>query len=298
MKKVGIDVYDTTGIRRIDANIYRLDKNNNLLSTYKYRNGKVVEFKVNDDDQILTCSSGKKRNFQIGKFMVEFPKINNIILSEGDGKMNCIDDIIPKGTPPSNFTWDTLDLHGIGKDIIDFPIRTVTTGTGNNSSSNTDTGNNTSGNSSSNAGTGNNSTGYQTGGIKPISDTNQKRKKMKFRIIDAETKEPLSGAEAQNKNTKQGNVTDIDGWLEIQAKEGDPIEIRHLGYVPLVMPAEDIPLVLEMKPTSENLDAVTITIQKKRSKWWLLAAAFVAYKVFFGGSKGMNEPEVPTVNLE
>ena len=147
-------------------------------------------------------------------------------------------------------------------------------------------------NQSNQINTSNQSTGnYQTGGIKPSNTGNSSdMKKYKFQIIDNKTNAPLSGAEVYNARTKEGTISDWEGFVTISANENDLIQIRYMGYKPIDVYAKNITNPMPMEEDVQTLDAVTITINKNNRKWWLLGLGIIAAKILFSGKKGMNGP--------
>lgn len=94
--------------------------------------------------------------------------------------------------------------------------------------------------------------------------------KLKGRIMDADTKETLIGANVVIKGTAIGTVTDIDGNFEFNYS-GDirTIVVSFVGYKQIELPfVSGKPLTIYLKPDSENLDEVVIVgygTQKKES---------------------------------
>ena len=85
-------------------------------------------------------------------------------------------------------------------------------------------------------------------------------KTVKGTVFD-EKGEPVIGASVIIDGTMKGEITDIDGNFSIIVKSGDVLRVDFLGYVSQLLEVTDKTKVLkvELKPDTEQLDAVVVT---------------------------------------
>lgn len=106
-------------------------------------------------------------------------------------------------------------------------------------------------------------------GVKAVGPAPQEIK-IKGRVIDADTKETLIGANVVIKGTTIGTVTDVDGNFEFNyAGELRTIVVSFVGYKQTEFPfLVGKPLTIHLKPDAENLEEVVVVgygTQKKES---------------------------------
>ncbi len=91
-------------------------------------------------------------------------------------------------------------------------------------------------------------------------------------VVDAETGEALVAAQIMitdgSSKGVRGTITDIDGKFSLRIKKKESIRVTYMGYEPLskqiLSPQSN--LVIEVKPSMENIDEVVITGISKRNK--------------------------------
>ena len=116
--------------------------------------------------------------------------------------------------------------------------------------------------------------------------------KKTLKIINS-YRQPLSGVEVYNTKTKQGWVTDFDGFVDIKGDSDDVILIKFLGYKDVKKPLKELPYMLMMEESSEHIGDVVVTVVKKKKKFpWILALLGIGLYAFTNnGAGGMNRPD-------
>ena len=126
---------------------------------------------------------------------------------------------------------------------------------------------------------------------------NEAQKVMVGTVIDADTQQVLYEAVVRNLTQKTYGLLGSNGKYQLAADPEDDIQITYVGYKTFKAKAKDVPQVLVLKYTSEELEGVTVcgncqknerkktevvkstdfnSKLKKYKKWiWLLIAAGV-----------------------
>lgn len=84
-------------------------------------------------------------------------------------------------------------------------------------------------------------------------------------IVDKNTKEPLIGAHVQNLETKEGTVTDGNGYYSLLGSNDHLIKISFVGYKDLTLPISNITDMVELEEDG-LLDEIVITAKKSVTK--------------------------------
>ena len=96
----------------------------------------------------------------------------------------------------------------------------------------------------------------------------QQTSKVKGKILDSKTGDPIIGANVLVKGTTNGTITDIDGNFELEAATGTSLTISFIGYRTVEVKATAEPLTIHLNEDSESLDEVIVvgyTTQRKES---------------------------------
>lgn len=96
----------------------------------------------------------------------------------------------------------------------------------------------------------------------------QQTAKIKGKIIDAKTGEPIIGANVIVKGTTNGSITNFDGEYELDAAVGSNLVISFIGYKTVEVKAEANAQTIKLMEDSETLDEVIVvgyTTQRKES---------------------------------
>lgn len=87
----------------------------------------------------------------------------------------------------------------------------------------------------------------------------QAQQKIRGRVLDNQTGEPLPGATVVIKGSSTGTTTDAEGRFELSAQIGQELQINHLGFktIVLVIRSEQLSIGLDPEPLSLNEIVVT-----------------------------------------
>ncbi len=96
----------------------------------------------------------------------------------------------------------------------------------------------------------------------------QKFTKVKGKVVDANTKEPLPFVNIAFKGTNVGMTTDFNGVFNMESKwASDTLQVSYVGYdtknIPVIM-GQNQTINVELQETGTTLETVTITAKKKR----------------------------------
>ncbi len=89
------------------------------------------------------------------------------------------------------------------------------------------------------------------------------------KIVDKETREPLTGVSVLAKGTSAGTITDVDGNYELKVPDGTyDLVFRYVGYDDYTLPEYKIGgsmegVDIEMKPVANTLSEVTVTARAR-----------------------------------
>ncbi len=96
----------------------------------------------------------------------------------------------------------------------------------------------------------------------------QQTSKVKGKILDSKTGDPIIGANVLVKGTTNGTITDFDGNFELEAATGTSLTISYIGYRTVEVKATAEPMTIQLAEDSESLDEVIVvgyTTQRKES---------------------------------
>ena len=94
---------------------------------------------------------------------------------------------------------------------------------------------------------------------------------IKGKVIDKQTKEPLTGTTIQIAGTTLGAIADVDGNYNLPVKQGTyTLEIRYVGYknirqANVKVDGTELTLDFEMENDTQALGEVSVVGQKKRN---------------------------------
>ncbi len=91
-------------------------------------------------------------------------------------------------------------------------------------------------------------------------------------VLDADG-EPLIGASVMVKGTQNGTLTDLDGRFKINAKKGDVLTVRYVGYETQEVSVTGNDITINMKEDTEQLDEVVVLGYGAESRKQDLSAA-------------------------
>lgn len=91
-------------------------------------------------------------------------------------------------------------------------------------------------------------------------------------VLDADG-EPLIGASVMVKGTQNGTLTDLDGRFKINAKKGDVLTVRYVGYETQEVSVTSNNITINMKEDTEQLDEVVVLGYGAESRKQDLSAA-------------------------
>ena len=63
---------------------------------------------------------------------------------------------------------------------------------------------------------------------------------LRGKVFDTKTKEPIIGAVVESKDTKKGDVTDIEGGYAVKALPTDTLEVRGVGYYKMSVTVKEL----------------------------------------------------------
>ncbi|MGN0310462.1 MAG: SusC/RagA family TonB-linked outer membrane protein [Bacteroides sp.] len=96
----------------------------------------------------------------------------------------------------------------------------------------------------------------------------QQNVKLKGVVVDANTGEPIIGANVLVKGTTNGTITNIDGEYQLEAPAGATLQISYIGYKSLEVKATADKQTIKLSEDSETLAEVIVvgyTTQRKES---------------------------------
>ena len=96
----------------------------------------------------------------------------------------------------------------------------------------------------------------------------QQDQKLKGKVIDATTGEPVIGVNVLVKGSTNGTITDIDGKYELNAPAGAILQISFIGYKTVEIAATTSEQTIKLHEDTETLDEVVVVgygVQKKES---------------------------------
>lgn len=96
----------------------------------------------------------------------------------------------------------------------------------------------------------------------------QQNAKLKGVVVDANTGEPIIGANVLVKGTTNGTITNIDGEYALEAPAGAMLQISYIGYKTLEVKATADKQTIKLSEDSETLAEVIVvgyTTQRKES---------------------------------
>lgn len=112
---------------------------------------------------------------------------------------------------------------------------------------------------------------------------------VKGKVIEAETNLPLAGVSVVVENSTRGVITDVDGTFEIRASSTDKLVFTFLGMTTQLIEVKDKSfLEVIMKPTSSELDEVTVVAFGKQKKESVIASV---------STINPSELKIPSSNL-
>ena len=92
--------------------------------------------------------------------------------------------------------------------------------------------------------------------IKPVQPA---KRRVRGKVVDASTDEPLIGAPVIFDKKAPGAVTDIDGFFSIEMPEGGQLYISYVGFQPAtVKPGDETELTVRLMPDNNVLDEVVV----------------------------------------
>ncbi len=259
----------TNGFMRLDPVIYILNDKNNPVRKCTQKTSAGYEIGLNPGESVLACLDGYKAKWIPQKFLKPGFTINKFLMVRGDQ--------YDRSYLAGKYCDNIKNHNGSDPDTDETPSTLPD----------------------------NFDSDFEIGNIKPPYHTQHPPadpilRTMKFKIIDAQTNEPLMGAEVYNHTRKKGTVSDINGYVTIEAAPQDKMEIRYLGYKPVIIMAQNIGDTVVMEQTAETLDTVIIetTREKKNKWWWWVIAGVGALLTLSGNDSGMGEPEVPEIETD
>ena len=96
----------------------------------------------------------------------------------------------------------------------------------------------------------------------------QEMTKVRGKVIDADTKEPLPFVNVTFLNTNTGTTTDFNGKFQLETKwAGEELQASFVGYISLVKKinlGSNQTINFELKTTSVNLQEIIVRARKKK----------------------------------
>ncbi|QCR21424.1 TonB-dependent receptor [Pontibacter sp. SGAir0037] len=84
------------------------------------------------------------------------------------------------------------------------------------------------------------------------------------KVVDAITKEALTGASVQLKGTTSGAVTDFNGHFKLNSKAGaDTIVVSYVGYLPQQLPLGASGLFVQLRRSASQLNQVVVSASRE-----------------------------------
>ncbi|WP_455672990.1 SusC/RagA family TonB-linked outer membrane protein [Phocaeicola sp.] len=101
-----------------------------------------------------------------------------------------------------------------------------------------------------------------------LPNVTQQAAKIKGRVLDTKTGEPVIGANVIVKGTTNGTITNFDGEYELDAPVGSILSISFIGYQPVEVKATADTQTVKLAEDAETLDEVVVvgySVQRKES---------------------------------